>query len=335
MTNQPRFDFDRNERRAALDRFAEVYKPPKGSCTSKAACVMVLRCIESHLGRSDRGALADEWRLTWDQIAAETGISSRSVRYAVAQLEREQVLYVTEHRATGWRRHSFRIIWGNVEAAAEVVAVAAEPEKPTTVQRGDRERGVGSAKPAPLPLAPKPLPLGLATIATRTGNHCHSIEQKQEQKQKPPPPPTPSPTECESNRHPWREVEEALRNLGIGQSKTACRDARERGASPEDIQAAIDQWRRSTGFWTLGGLAYRIATGVWPPPNRAAEAKMSQAVELRARLLEKGGELGHSMEYCRFVIGMELRRLGLADYVTPQEAEAITRKTLRQELVTV
>jgi hypothetical protein len=340
MNNQPKFDFDRNERRALLDRFSSAYTPPKGSQTSRASCVRVLRCIESHLGRNDRGALHDEWRLTWEQLAAETGMSERSVRYAVAQLERDHLIYITEYRGTGWRSHSYRVIWGNVEAAGIVEEQKQEPEKPKTIVRGDRVRGVSSGSKSPLPLAsaplpldPKPLPLGMATVATRSGNGCHSYIQNKEPNKKPPPPPTPSNPESVSPPTAWREVEEVLRTLGIGQAREATRNARERGASPDDIRAAIDEWRRSPGFWAIGGLAYRIANGVWPKPNPIAEAKHRQANELRLRLLEKGGAQGYSIDHCRFVVAMELRRLGLAEFITPQEAEAVERKTKKEVCV--
>jgi len=341
MNKQPKFDFDRNERRAAIDRLAEVYRPPKGSCTSLAACIRVLRCIESHLGRQENGALADEWRLTVETIAAETGMSDRTIRYAIFQLEREQFLYIVENRKTGWRSHVYRIIWGNIEAASEIKTTEpAKEEKPTTVERGDRKRGVATTQkaplqlaPKPLQLAPKPLQLGSATVATRSSNHCNSSIQNKELNKKPPPPPTPSNPQSASPPNPWREVEEVLRTLGIGQAREATRNARERGASPDDIRAAIDEWRRSPGFWAIGGLAYRIANGVWPKPNPIAEAKHRQANELRLRLLEKGGAQGYSIDHCRFVVAMELRRLGLAEFITPQEAEAVERKTKKEVCV--
>lgn len=328
MSSQTRFDFDRGERRAALDRFGAVYTPAKGSKTSRAACVAVLRCIESHLGRNEAGALADEWRLTFEGIASETGLSERSVRYAVYQLERDQVLYLTENRLTGWRSHSYRIIWGNVEAAAEEgeakqKAFEVPAVKPQPITRGDRERGAKTKIAQPLPLAQKPLPLGMATVATRNGNHCHSIEQKKKLNQIPPPPPSPSKPPASHNANHWREVEEALRKLGIGQARTACQQARERGASPDDIQAAILHWQRSRGFWSLGGLAYRVANGIWPPANKAAEAKSKQAADLRERLRRKGTEKGYAAEYVDFVVGMELRRLGLGEWLEVQEVEAL------------
>lgn len=326
MSKQPRFDFDRNERRAALDNLAAVYTPPKGSNTSRAACIRVLRCIESHLGRDDRGALADEWRLTFETIASETGMSDRSVRYAVYQLERDHLIYLTEHRLTGWRSHSYRIIWGNVEAAAEVKEeIVKEPEKPKTVERGDRERGVKSSTSAPLPLAPAPLPLGMAAVATRSGNPCHSSIQKQELNQIPPPPPTP----CEPV-HPngWKEVEEALRKLGLGTAKDACRNARERGATPDDIRAVIAEWNASKGFWSLGGLAWRVANGIWPPPNKIAQSKATKAAELRERLRRKGHDFGYTIEHINFVIGMELRREGLGEWMESEEADAVAKRKI-------
>jgi hypothetical protein len=115
-------------------------------------------------------------------------------------------------------------------------------EKPKTIVRGDRVRGVSSGFKSPLPLAsaplpldPKPLPLGMATVATRSGNGCHSYIQNKEPNKKPPPPPNPSNPESVSPPTAWREVEEVLRTLGIGQAREATRNARERGASPDDI----------------------------------------------------------------------------------------------------
>jgi len=238
MNKQPKFDFDRNERRAAIDRLAEVYRPPKGSCTSLAACIRVLRCIESHLGRQENGALADEWRLTVETIAAETGMSDRTIRYAIFQLEREQFLYIVENRKTGWRSHVYRIIWGNIEAASEIKTTEpAKEEKPTTVERGDRKRGVATTQKAPLQLAPKPLQLGSATVATRSSNHCNSSIQNKELNKKPPPPPTPSNPQSVSPPTAWREVEEVLRTLGIGQAREATRNARERIKKARKLRA--------------------------------------------------------------------------------------------------
>ena len=326
MSNQTRFDFDRNERRATLDRLASVYNPPKGSKTSRAACIRVLRCIESHLGRDDRGALADEWRLTVETITNETGMSDRTVRYAIFQLERDHLLYLTENRLTGWRSHSYRIIWGNVEAASEVVQEQPkQQEPPKTVERGDRERGSRSTK-APLQLASSPLQLGVATVATRICNGCNSSIQKKKLNQIPPPPPTPKDEPAVNHPDGWKEVEEALRKLGIGTAKAACRDARQRGATPNDIRAVIDEWNASKGFWSLGGLAWRVSNGVWPPPNKIAQSKASQAAELRERLTRKGRELGHAVEYVHFVIGMELRRVGLGEWMESEEAEALQKR---------
>lgn len=331
MDSHPRFDFDRNERRAALDRLAGAYSPPKGSQTSRAACVRVLRCIESHLGRDERGALADEWRLTVETIATETGMSDRTVRYAIFQLERDHLIYLTEYRVTGWRSHSYRIIWGNIEAAGEVKEEQ-KAETPKTVERGDRQRGVKAAKQAPLQVAsiplqldPKPLQLGVATVATRSGNHCNSSIQNKKHNQIPPPPPKLS-DEPIAKEPDWKEVEEALRKLGIGQARNVCRDARERGATPDDIRAAIEQWRTSTGFWNLGGLAYRVSNGTWPPPNRVAQVNAKRAVELRERLTTTGAQKGYSLDHIRFVTAMELRRLGLAEWITPQEAEQVSKR---------
>ena len=293
----------------------------------------VLRCIESHLGRNESGALADEWRLTFQGIASETGLSDRGVRYAVYQLERDQVLYLTENRLTGWRSHSYRIIWGNVEAAAEegeakLKAPEVDAVKPQPITRTDRERGVKTKKLQPLPLAPKPLPLGMATVATRNGNHCHSIEQKKKLNQIPPPPPTPSTSQASHYGNGWQEVEGALRKLGIGQARTACQQARERGASPDDIVAAMEQYQRSRGFWSEGGLAYRVANGIWPPANKAAETKSKQASELRERLRRKGCEQGYETRYVDFVVGMELRRLGLGEWLQDQEVEALKARNV-------
>lgn len=95
------------------------------------------------------------------------------------------------------------------------------------------------------------------------------------------------------------ELEERIRILGVTRYQGVIREALQKGSSVSQIVAVIDHWEQRPGFWTAGGLRYRLTIPEaptlasdqgWPKADPTAVARhrsrLTVARDRQARAVE-------------------------------------------------
>lgn len=297
--------------------------------------VDVLRAIDSYAGRHP------SWVLKIATIADYCGVSIRTVKRAIRDLEAADLLIVTRRerarRYGGQGPSEYQIVWSNLRSLAaeqgqqsllDYSAGDSSPEGKcsnsppdssdagergdTVAQRGDMmaHRGDTVARRGDTVSPPNSITDPSTDPSTAPLNEASVLDSSRA-----------GGTATEPTPRGWREIENSLAQFGVQDAHHACQRAQSRGLSADDVAALIAFAERHSVAtaeagkrvyaYGPGALYQRITTGRrgqnvsdgWPPASESyVRAERDQALAAdRARQAAKHAEQRQQVELARQV----------------------------------